>query len=103
MWFNLRYLPHTVHCDKVLFGPTEGVFEVNFYYFETSILRIIEKRPVSVDTICFMTGEPSNRVLMKLTRMKKWKQVEVVTTREVMFWGKPRSDIAKPCDKACKG
>lgn len=59
--------------------------------FEDTLLRILEKRPVSVDAISFITGHPTNHILMKLSRMKKWKLVEVVTTKEVKFWGLSRA------------
>ncbi len=64
--------------------------------FETMILDIIKDRPASAETISVITGLPTNYVLMKLRRMEKWKLIEPVTKREVIFWAVPRdSDTMK--------
>jgi len=59
--------------------------------FEDVILDILKERPASAETISVITGMPTNYVLMKLQRMRRWGFVEKVTKKEVIMWGVPRS------------
>lgn len=60
--------------------------------FEIMVLDIIKDRPASAETISVITGLPTNYILMKLQKMKKWKLIEPVTKREVIFWAIPRDN-----------
>ena len=57
---------------------------------EISIHNILKTRPVSCETISYITGYPTNKILMKLRRMEKWKQVKQTTKKEVIFWDLPK-------------
>lgn len=63
--------------------------------FEIMVIDIIRDRPASAETISRITGLPTNYVLMKLNKMKKWKEIEPVTKKECIIWGIPRVNCVK--------